>query len=184
MPPWGGKEPTLANNPLVIAVPRKEGHLVLDMAMTQFSYGKLNEYELRNAQLPVPGGYDDDGKLTLDPSAIISSRRSLPIGFWKGSGLSLMMDVLVSCLSDGKNVMRVSKEGKEYGVSQFFLCISPAYIDEGIINEIIEFAKTSAPVDENSPVRYPGEQTLMKRKKSETEGIKVNEAIWQQVKNL
>ena len=31
MPPWGGIKPRLGNNPLVIAVPRTEGHVVLDM---------------------------------------------------------------------------------------------------------------------------------------------------------
>ena len=54
MPPWGGKEPRLGNNPLVISVPRAGGHIVLDMAMSQFSYGKLQENELSNKTLVVP----------------------------------------------------------------------------------------------------------------------------------
>ena len=41
LPAWGAKMPGLGNNPLVIAVPRPEGHVVLDMAMSQFSYGAL-----------------------------------------------------------------------------------------------------------------------------------------------
>ena len=41
LPPWGSAEPRLGNNPLVIAVPRAEGHVVLDMAMSQFSVGAL-----------------------------------------------------------------------------------------------------------------------------------------------
>lgn len=184
LPPWGGLEPTQANNPLVIAVPRKEGHVVLDMAMSQFSYGKLQEYELKNTQLPFPGGYDNEGQLTNDPFAIASSKRALPIGYWKGSGLSLMMDLLASCLSDGRTVKQITDDGKEYGVSQFFLCLSPARIDESIINQVIDFAKTSSPVDEHSPVRYPGEQTLAHRKKSEAEGIDVNDKIWEEVKHI
>lgn len=40
MPAWGGVNPALGNNPLVIAGPRPGGHVVLDMAMSQFSYGK------------------------------------------------------------------------------------------------------------------------------------------------
>ena len=42
MPAWGGSEPKLGNNPLVIAIPRKKGAIVLAMAMSQFAYGKMS----------------------------------------------------------------------------------------------------------------------------------------------
>ena len=184
MPPWGGKTPTLANNPFVIAVPRKEGHLVLDMAMSQFSYGKMNEYRLKDSLLPVYGGYDAKGELSRDPAAIAASKRTLPAGFWKGAGLSLMMDVLASCLSDGQTVKRVTEQGNEYGVSQFFLCLAPEHIDEKIINEIIDYAKSSEGVDERSWVRYPGEQALKNRLTSMEEGVAVNEGIWEKVRGM
>src|SRR5262249_38299988 len=58
LPPWGTSQPRLGNNPLVIAVPRTQGHVVLDMAMSQFSYGALASYRLRNELLPVEGGFD------------------------------------------------------------------------------------------------------------------------------
>jgi 3-dehydro-L-gulonate 2-dehydrogenase len=69
-------------------------------------------------------------------------------------------------------------------VSQFFICLAPAHIDESIIDEIIGFAKSSSPADEHSTVRYPGEQTLKNRKKSEAEGIEVNDNIWNEVKRF
>ena len=69
LPAWGAAAPTLGNNPLVIAVPRPGGaHVVLDMAMSQFSYGSLAAYSARGAQLPVPGGYDLASELTRDRS--------------------------------------------------------------------------------------------------------------------
>jgi 3-dehydro-L-gulonate 2-dehydrogenase len=74
MPPWGGKDPTLGNNPIVIAVPRNNGeHVVLDMAVSQYSYGALQEHKLKNTKLAVPGGYDEAGMLSDDPSAILNS---------------------------------------------------------------------------------------------------------------
>ncbi len=184
MPPWGGKDATLGNNPLVIAVPRIGGHLVLDMAMSQYSYGKLNEHHLVGKKLAHPGGYDNEGNLSHDPHAIMQSKRTLPVGLWKGSGLSLMMDVLVSAMSNGNTVSGITATGKEAAVSQFFLCISPPTIDEKIINEIIAFAKSSSVTDENSSVRYPGESTLKQRLKSLAEGVYVNEKIWEEVKAL
>src|SRR4051812_40959132 len=73
LPPWGASEPRLGNNPLVIAVPGKDGHVVLDMAMSQFSYGTLEAYRERGESLPVVGGFDRAGELTCDPAAIEAS---------------------------------------------------------------------------------------------------------------
>lgn len=53
LPPWGASDPRIGNNPLVIAVPRASGHVVLDMAMSQFSYGALSSYRMRGELLPV-----------------------------------------------------------------------------------------------------------------------------------
>ena len=121
MPPWGGREPRLGNNPLVIAVPRADGHIVLDMAMSQYSMGKLSQYQSLGAKLPVPGGYDSSGQLSDNPGDIIASRRPLPIGFWKGSGLAFMLDVLTTVLSQGNSTQEISRQSVETGVSQTFI---------------------------------------------------------------
>ncbi len=41
MPAWGAKDAKLGNNPLVIALPYNDEAIVLDMAMSQYSYGAL-----------------------------------------------------------------------------------------------------------------------------------------------
>ena len=184
MPPWGGSSPSIGNNPLVIAVPRAGGHIVLDMALSQFSYGKLQEYELSEKMLPVDGGYDENGVLTKDPFAIHASKRSLPIGFWKGSGLSIMLDLLVSGLSGGRSVADITREGPEYGMSQFYICIRAEGLNKNTVEEIIAFTKESSPAENASTIRYPGEQTLRNRIKSEQEGVTINEKIWKEVLDL
>lgn len=183
LPPWGGVDPRLGNNPLVIAVPRKEGHVLLDMAVSQYSNGKLQQYKAAGEQLSIPGGYNKAGELTTDPGAILESKRSLPVGFWKGAGLSLMLDLLTTILSKGKSTQKITADIKEYGVSQVFICIRPDddELTDRMINEIIAYAKTSQLEDENNPVRFPGEATLQTRARNLREGIPVNEEIWQQV---
>lgn len=186
MPPWGGIDARLGNNPLIIAIPRKEGHVVLDMAISQYSLGKLKLYKSKNEQLPLPGGYDTEGRLTTDPGAIIESHRPLPVGFWKGSGLSLALDLLGTVLSQGKSTAAVTKGGSDSGISQVFICLKP---DEGLqtgnlIEEIISYTKSSRPDHDGGEIFYPGENTLRTREKSLKEGVWVDEKIWQKVLSL
>jgi len=178
MPPWGGKEPRLGNNPLIISVPRPEGHIVLDMAMSQFSYGKLQHNSLKNEELQVYGGYDEGGNLTNDPSAIIKSRRALPIGYWKGSGLAFILDVLLTAISGGKSTAAINSTVNESGVSQFFLCLHKSDYNQMLIEEIIRYTKSSAPAEPGGFISYPGENTLATRKRNELNGIPVDERIW------
>ncbi|WP_342647585.1 3-dehydro-L-gulonate 2-dehydrogenase [Mucilaginibacter sp. CSA2-8R] len=185
VPPWGGTEPRLGNNPVVIAVPREGGHVVLDMAVSQYSFGKLQQYRASGDELPLPGGYDEEGKLSTNAAAIIDSGRLLPVGFWKGSGLSLMLDLLVTVLSQGKSTAEIAKGEAEYGVSQVFICIKPsADNNEALIEQILEYSKGAKLIDENDPIRYPGESTLKTRRKNMEEGIPVDEAIWAKVQAL
>lgn len=181
MPPWGGKEPRLGNNPLIIAVPREEGHIVLDMAMTQFSYGKLQDTDLKGMVLPEHGGYDEEGNLTKKPTAIIKSRRALPIGFWKGSGLSLMLDIILTAITGGRSTAAINSTTQESGVSQFFLCLHQSDMHQALIEEIIRYTKSSAPVEPGGQILYPGEKTLKTRQENELHGIPVNEKIWEEV---
>jgi 3-dehydro-L-gulonate 2-dehydrogenase len=184
--PWGGTTPTLGNNPLVISVPRKEGHVVLDMAISQYSFGKMLQYESYGEQLPVPGGYDNEGNLSTNPTAIMTSKRVLPIGFWKGSGLTLVLDLLATVLSQGRSVKQISDQTTESGVSQVFIAIKPqdSQQTDDLIEEILNFAKSSDRVYEDKPISYPGENTLKTRNKNISEGVLVDEKIWEEVKNL
>jgi 3-dehydro-L-gulonate 2-dehydrogenase len=185
MPPWGGIDPRLGNNPLIIAVPRKEGHVVLDMAISQYAIGKLNLYKSRNEQLPLPGGYDKAGNLSTDPAAILESERVLPVGFWKGSGLSLMLDLLATVLSQGRSTAAITHAGPEAGISQVFIAIKPIGIKkDGLIEQILDYSKSSRPLHEGADILYPGENTLRTREKSMKEGVWVDERIWERVKLL
>jgi 3-dehydro-L-gulonate 2-dehydrogenase len=183
LPPWGGIDPRLGNNPLVIAIPRKNGHVVLDMAISQYSVGKLNLYKNNNEELPLPGGYDDTGNLSTDAVAILESKRLLPIGFWKGSGLSLVLDLLATVLSQGNSTAKITQSEKESGVSQVFICIKPGNSGHtaNLIEEIINYTKTSRPEHKGGTISYPGENTLRTREKSLKEGVLVDEKIWAKV---
>ncbi|GGA54503.1 2,3-diketo-L-gulonate reductase [Edaphobacter acidisoli] len=184
LPAWGTAVPTVGNNPLVIAVPRPEGHIVLDMAMSQFSYGTLAAYSKRNAPLPVPGGFDEKGNLTTDAAAIEATQRALPIGYWKGSGLSLVLDMVGAMLSGGLATYQLGLDPlREAGQSQVFLAIDPANLAPageltGIADGIIDHLHGTTPLNADKPLRYPGEQTLQLREENMRLGVPVDADIW------
>lgn len=184
LPPWGATDPRLGNNPVIIAVPRKQGHLVLDMAMSQFSYGAIESYRLKKQLLPVPGGFTLEGELTRDPGEIERSQRALPIGYWKGSGMALMLDVIASTLAGGSPTHEIPADPeRETALSQVFITIDPSKVGgaENIADTIIDDLH-QATASSDSTVRYPGEQVLKIRRENMERGIPVNAAIWEEVR--
>ena len=193
VPPWGGTEPAIGNNPLVIAVPRANGPVVLDMAMSQFSYGALEGYRRRGELLPVEGGFDTDGKLTRDPGAIERSQRLLPVGYWKGSGLAVMLDLVAAMVSLGNATHQIANDPlRETALSQVFVAIDPRMSGtpvnsermEQIADEVVESLHRSRPADQSKPARYPGEKTMQLRRENRKLGLPVDEAVWEQILNL
>jgi 3-dehydro-L-gulonate 2-dehydrogenase len=190
LPAWGSTTPTLGNNPLVLAVPRPDGaHIVLDMAMSQYSYGTLAAYRERGAQLPFPGGFDAQGALTTDPADIEQTNRALPVGLWKGSGLAFLLDLFASMLSGGLATHQIPHDPThETGLSQFFLAIDPARIadPEGLAQtatEAVAHLHAAPAADPARPPRYPGEETLRLREENLRLGIPVDDQIWRQLES-
>jgi 3-dehydro-L-gulonate 2-dehydrogenase len=185
LPPWGGLQPAIGNNPVVFAVPRAKGHVVLDMAMSQFSYGSLAAYRKKGEMLPVDGGFDEAGNLTRDPAAIEKSWRPLPVGYWKGSGLSIVLDMIAAMMSLGKATYELTMDSMiEVGISQMFLTMNPAAFGPSpraaeIADEVVASIHASKPVKEGGKVRYPGEQTLRLRAENMKHGLPVEAAVWE-----
>ncbi|TBL75165.1 3-dehydro-L-gulonate 2-dehydrogenase [Paenibacillus thalictri] len=186
--PWGAIDRKIGNNPIVLAVPRDNGPIVLDVAMSQFSYGNLNAYSTRGEELPVAGGYDVEGNLTSNPDQILASGRLLPIGYWKGSGLSIMLDLIATMLSGGRSTYEVGLDEAEQAVSQVFLAFDTTVLsDRSILKEkveqIVDDLHRSVPVQDHGAVRYPGEDTLRRRDDHLRNGVPVDPHIWQSVLN-
>jgi 3-dehydro-L-gulonate 2-dehydrogenase len=183
VPPWGSSEPRIGNNPLVIAVPRGGGHIVLDMAMSQFSVGALSSYAARGEALPVDGGYDANGNLTRDPAAIEATRRLLPIGFWKGSGLALMLDLLAAMLSGGRATHEIATDPEgETALSQVFIAIDPSSLSARAETDRVIDAAIAHLHAGDEEVRHPAQRTLETRARSLRDGVAVDPAIWTEVK--
>ncbi len=187
MPAWGGTDRKIGNNPIIFAVPRSNGdHVVIDCAVSQFSYGKLEDCRLKGVQLPVPGGYDTEGNLTTDPGEIEKTWRVLPMGYWKGSGISIALDLIATVLSNGNSVHTIGTFGDEVGLTQVMIAIDPTKansidLTDQIVSDIVADVKTSVPEREGQEVYYPGELELNNMKEYRENGIPVVEEKWNEV---
>jgi len=186
MPAWGAKDFRIGNNPLVLAVPYENEAVVLDFAMSQFSYGKMELFQLEGKRLPYPGGFSINGELTDNPGEILETRRALPVGYWKGSGLSILLDVLAAVLSGGLSTVEITEKKAEYALSQVFIAISLGKLSNSqniqkTISRIIRDLKDSVPAENGNEIRYPGENTVKVREENKRNGIPVNKELWERI---
>lgn len=186
MPAWGGKDAKVGNNPVVLAVPHKGEPVLLDVAMSMFSYGKLEKLKREGKETPVDGGYNKEGKVTRNPAEILETHQVFPIGYWKGSGLSLLLDLIASAVAGGNTSRLVGTLPTETELSQFFMAIDLSKfpdrerIDQEIENTL-EDLRASIPMDAKHPVHAPGDGTRKVREESMKEGVFVDDILWKTV---
>ena len=187
MPAWGAEDPRLGNNPIVLAIPREKGSVVVDMAMTQFAFGKLELAKLSGEQLPMYGGYDSQGRLTTDPAEIQKTRRALPIGYWKGSSMSLALDMIASATALGRTTAMIAADSNvEHGLTQIFIALNfRAAVDakraDEILDTAVDYMLGSTPVDSKNPVRYPGQNVEKTRRRNLEHGVPIPEETWEKI---
>ena len=190
MPPWGGRDARLGNNPVVIAIPNgDDAPVLLDVAMSMFSYGKLESYARQGRALPVDGGLNREQQPTRNAAEVLETHQCLPIGYWKGSGLSLALDLVASALSGGCTTRQVGELPEETGLSQVFIAIHVAGMPDGEafarrLKDTLADMQASTPVDPARPVHYPGQNMMRTRLDNMQNGIPVEESIWNEILQL
>jgi 3-dehydro-L-gulonate 2-dehydrogenase len=189
MPAWGATDPRVGNNPFVIAVPFQDEAIVLDFAMSQYSYGKMEVLQKEGKMLPYPGGFNKKGEITSDPGEILESWRVMPVGYWKGAGLSILLDIVATILSGGQSTHQIHSCTSEYSVSQVFIAINIKALRNypsinSSIGQIIEDLHKSNPENPDTKIRYPGENVVKLRKENLKNGIPVYLASWHNLLKL
>lgn len=189
MPAWGSKACSIGTNPLIVAIPSTPITMV-DMSMSMFSYGMLEVNRLAGRTLPVDGGFDDEGHLTREPGVIEKNRRILPMGYWKGSGLSIVLDMIATLLSNGSSVAEVTQDNSdEYGVSQIFIAIEVDRLIDGPtrdvkLQRIMDFIINAERADDNVAVRLPGHEFTRLLEENRRNGITIDDSVWAKIQSL
>lgn len=187
---YGTRETLLGTVPLIMALPREKGPVVVDVSMAEYSYGKLELARLAGRTLPTPGGYDVDGNLSSDPWSVMKGNRVLPLGKWKGSAIALALDLAAATLSLGNTSADVRAiPGDEHAISQVFIAINSRAINDGeqeeeILERTLQKILNTEPAPGHTQVRYPGQNVPKYREENMKNGIPVEESIWEGITAL
>ena len=91
----GARASGVSTNPIAIAVPSTGDPVLLDMSTSTVALGKIMAARDAGTAIPDDWGLDRDGRPTTDPAAVATLT---PLGGPKGSGLSLMIEIIASLL--------------------------------------------------------------------------------------
>jgi LDH2 family malate/lactate/ureidoglycolate dehydrogenase len=162
MAPWGSAKVVLGTNPWGIAIPRRDNHaIVLDMALTMSGKGMMRWYLNEGKPMPDSWALTPSGEKTTDPAAAMEGPL-LPIGEYKGYGLSLITDVLSGVMTGSLFGLNVFQDESNHDVGHVMLAIDPgAFLPrdqvDARLEQLILEVKSAPPIDSARPVILPGE---------------------------
>ena len=135
MPPPGGAEAMVGNNPIAVALPSAgEFPVEADMALSATAMGKIRLAAAAGQRIPEDWAVDSEGRPTTDPAAAIDGML-VPEAGPKGVGLAVVIDLLCGGLSDGAVGAEVrplyGDPAEPYRCSHFFLAIDAGHFPAG-----------------------------------------------------
>jgi L-2-hydroxycarboxylate dehydrogenase (NAD+) len=191
MAPWGGTEALLGTNPIAVAIPAgDEAPMILDIATSLASNGAIRTHELEGR--PMPEGWvqnRSDGAPITDPRRI-NEGTYLPMGGYKGSGLSIVIGLLAGTLNRaafGRDIKDfAAPPGGELNVGQFVIALDTARfiapdVFKAEVDRHIRDLTTSRPLPGVEAVRVPGQGRVARRKEREENGVPLVAAVLAQV---
>jgi ureidoglycolate dehydrogenase (NAD+) len=173
----GAKGEALSTNPLSIAIPTSDGSsLVLDMSTAAVALGKIMAAKDAGREIPEGWGVDAEGRTTTDPAKVAAV---LPMAGPKGSGLSLMIEMLVSVLPGAPIIAPALLGHKPGGLNGTVVALAPEAFGSkeefaAAVMELASAIHALEPVEAGGDVLLPGERGAMQQLSRQENGIPVN----------
>jgi ureidoglycolate dehydrogenase (NAD+) len=174
----------LGTNPICFAAPMAdEEPFCFDAAPTAFSFNKVKQYAEMGIELPPDVAADKAGNITLNASL---ADQLLPIGDYKGFGLSLMVEILTGLLTGmpaGRDVSSMfgSPLSEKRYLGQFYGAIRiDAFEDidqfkkrlQGLVNDLRKETRQDAGI----PIQVAGDPEKSAQREREAQGIPLYKA--------
>jgi uncharacterized oxidoreductase len=176
--PFGGSDRRLSTNPITVGVPVAGGDpVVLDVTTSMVAEGKLFVASNKGEQVPPGWIIDRHGKPTTDPKDFYDGGALLTVGAHKGSGLSIIVDLLAGAISTGRSS---DPNDTVLRNNMLSIYIAPSvYVSGGAVaREVARFVawvKASPPAVAGQPVLLPGEVERAIRAQRSVQGIAIDD---------
>jgi LDH2 family malate/lactate/ureidoglycolate dehydrogenase len=191
MAPWGGAKSILGTNPISFAIPSSHQPIILDMATSKVARGKIRIALEKGEKIPEGWAIDELGLPTTDPAKAMKGCL-LPIEGPKGSGLSLVVDILSGVLSGGsfgRDVGSTEDFSRPTRISHFMIAINisnfiPLEYFMTRIDKLITEIKNCPRAPNIERIYLPGEIELEEEKRRLKEGIPIDDNTFNKLLNL
>jgi LDH2 family malate/lactate/ureidoglycolate dehydrogenase len=183
MPYHGTRAAVVATSPLSLAVPSAAAPIVLDMATSVASLGRLAAF--RRAGRPLPPGWalDAEGNPTTDAAR---AELPLPLGGPKGAGLALMFEFIASILTGNPILAAAITEGGAAALHRqngFIIAIDIAMFGDPAafrdnVSRLVAVLKAQPRQVGFDDILMPGERGDRAYAERLAQGIPIPEATW------
>ena len=180
--PFGGSDRRLSTNPMAIGVPVAGGPpAILDITTSTVAEGKLMVAMNKGEHVPEGWIVDKAGRPTTDPKDFYDGGALLTIGAHKGSGLSILTDLLSGAVTTGRSSDPADTILRNNMLSIY---IDPAVYDrDGVVlaeaHRFVEWVKASPPAKPGEPVLAPGDLERRTRAARQRQGVPIDDKTWQ-----
>jgi LDH2 family malate/lactate/ureidoglycolate dehydrogenase len=193
MPPWGGSEARIGNNPIAIAVPAsQERPIVLDMAMSVSARGKIKRALRQGGPIPADWATDRFGQPTTDAAQALAGFLN-PLGGPKGYGLALINGLLAGVLMGGAFAWEMGSLyddlDRPQRVGHLLAAIAidsfmPVAEFKARIDELVREIRGCPPAPGIERVYLPGEIEFECHEQRSRDGIPLPEALWSELREM
>ena len=188
----GSTRPFFGNNPVCLVAPMQgENPFCFDAATTSITFNAVKAAAAAGETLPPGLVADRGGHMTTDPSA---AEQLMPIGDYKGFGLSMMVDILCALLTGMPAGNEVSKMfgvsmAKKRELGHFFCAINIASFQEphtfkARLKQMADNVRAEPALDANKPVMVPGDPEKQAWKTRTQKGIPIPAHVLNEIKRL
>lgn len=179
----GSSRPFFGNNPICVTAPMaNEGPFCFDAAMTPITFNKVKQHRDTGEPLPPGTAAEEDGHETRDPHEATQLQY---LGDYKGFGLAMVGDVfngLLSGMPVGRDISSMFDDplSERRHLGHYFSAIRiDAFVDpqefKRRLQDLTDAVRDEPRVDEDVPIRVPGDPEKEARSRREEEGIPIPE---------
>lgn len=186
--PWGGSEAMVGTNPIGIGVPSNNAPLIVDMATSEVSAGRILAHHATGTPLGEGWAVDEFGESTLDPAEAMRGALS-PFGGAKGYALGAALEALVGAVSGTAfgPEKRGTLDAEDLSTKgDTIIAIDPRVIDPEYsperVGDYFDSLRRSTAKRGGVAVRVPGDRARADSATSRRDGIELSEELWEDLR--